>query len=178
MTDEPGAPSTSLPRKYWVVIVLIIGVAAGYFALPTHKHECGSGPANDAYLNLRRLYDAQVSYFKTTGGQFVKSTALTPGKPTEIMCDGTEHEGFLADDNTWSSPSWKALNFAILKRSHYAYEMETAGTGKSAHFTVRVLGDLDCDGIMSTHEITGRVDADTPSEVIGRHAVYTRNPDE
>jgi hypothetical protein len=178
MTENHSAASKSSPTKYWVIALLIIGSTAGYVSIPTYTHKCGSGPGNDAYLNLYRLYDAQVQYFQAQGSRFVGTVKLTPGNPTQLMCDGGDHEGFVTDEKTWAVPAWKALNFSVLERTHYAYEIQTSGTGLNAQFIIRALGDLDCDGIRSTFEVTGRVDPKDASKIIGRHAIFSRNSGE
>ena len=39
----------------------------------------------------------------------------------------------------------------------YAYQIETSGDGANAQFTVRAVGDLDCDGDHSTFERIGSI---------------------
>ena len=56
---------------------------------------------------------------------------------------------------------------------YYSYEYVSEGTGTSARFTARAVGDLDCDGVLSTFERVGAVDA--ALNVMGGGGIYVEN---
>ena len=167
MSDTPQETRRFSQLKYRLTAFIIVGILAGYFLQPVHKHECGSEPGDVYAAKLRKLFDAQVRYFETQGQQFLGPIKLTPGNPTQFMCDGNEHRGFLADETTWASPQWRALNFTVEERGHFAYEVETTGMGVDAKVTVRALSDVNCDGDLAVYEYLGRVDPENPSKVLG-----------
>jgi hypothetical protein len=53
----------------------------------------------------------------------------------------------------WEAQPWESLRFAIDDPVRYSYQYVSDG----ATFTVRAVGDLDCDGTFSTFEIVGQV---------------------
>ena len=90
---------------------------------------------------------------------FPPSVGETPGVPTDIFCKDGQAQPVMVGPEVFSDPTWKALGFAPSGRSHYSYEFISAGTGNLSHFTVRARGDLDCDGVLSTFERVGTLDA-------------------
>jgi len=118
-------------------------------------------------MNVRRLFDGSVAYYNETHAardgsilprQFPKSTPLTPGNPTEFMCKNGKSVKYVPEVNTWNHLTWRELNFAVDEPFYYAYQYISSGTGADAKFTVRAVGDLDCDGVLSTFERAGQAD--------------------
>ena len=178
MTDEHHPKKRETRLAYRLLGAIAIGLAAGYLSAPSQKHVCGSEDAGAPVRHLQAIFDGQARYYNAHGNRFIGSTGLTPGNPTRYMCAGSSAKDYQATESTWSALEWRALGFALTKPSHFAYEIITAGSGADAHFTVRALGDLDCDGIHSTFEIVGRIDKDDPSALVGRHAVYSKGAGE
>ena len=58
----------------------------------------------------------------------------------------------------WGAAGWQALNFGVRDPFYYQYQFISSGTGTNAKFTARAIGDLNCDGRLSTFERIGRVD--------------------
>ena len=117
-------------------------------------------------MNLRKLVEGQTVYYgqkmvgfdgKPKPAQFAGPAKLTPGNPTQFMCKNGESVKFKPDANTFAAPVWQALNFAPDDPFYYAYQVDAAGSGSTAHFTVRAIGDLDCDGVLSTYERLGTI---------------------
>jgi type II secretory pathway pseudopilin PulG len=75
---------------------------------------------------------------------------------------------------TWRQPTWQALSFSIDEPHYYSYQYDSDGTGTSAVFTARALGDLDGNGIRSTFERTGRANAQL--EVEGSNGLWIHDP--
>ena len=84
--------------------------------------------------------------------RFPQTTPLTPPKP---HCERAATPMAL-----WAHPGWKELQFYIEDPHYYSFEFKSAGTGAAAVFTARSLGDLDCDGVLSTFELRGFIDKD------------------
>jgi hypothetical protein len=59
------------------------------------------------------------------------------------------------DATLWNHPTWQALNFSIDDPHYYSYEYEVVDGGEG--YVVRAIGDLDCDGVVSTFELMGGV---------------------
>ncbi len=62
---------------------------------------------------------------------------------------------------TWTHPSWVALGFSVSDPHYYSYEFISDGSS----FTVRAYGDLDGDGVLSTFERTGHLNAQNEVEL-------------
>lgn len=119
----------------------------------------------EATLNIRKLFDSSVSYYNMEWSgrsgevlprQFPYTTLLTP--PFPPRCVDGRPVPYRPGDSDWNAPTWQGLNFAIDEPHYYRYEYISTGTGPNATFTARALGDLDCDGILSTFERVGRID--------------------
>ncbi len=83
------------------------------------------------------------------GGSFPFTAPRTPASvPAACTIDPA---------GTWATPSWLQLRFAFGPgESHrYSYQFDSVGSGSSAYFTARAIGDLDGDGIFSTFEVAG-----------------------
>ena len=76
----------------------------------------------------------------------------------------------MPDASLWAVEPWVSLQFSVDDPHYYSYQYEVAADGKS--FTVRALGDLDCDGQYSTFEMTGQAGPDGPE---GNAAIFRQN---
>jgi hypothetical protein len=101
----------------------------------------------------------------TKGGFPTGHVPLTPAAP---CCDS---RGTCNTPAAWQHPIWKALAFAIEDehRFRYAYESD----GKT--FTVKAVGDLDCDATEITYVMIGDVGQD--GEVRTKVTEPARNTD-
>ena len=136
----------------------------------------------EAVMNVRKMYDGQAVYMESKSNEkgnenaslFAGSVPLTPGNPTQFMCKDGQSVRYQPNAQTFDHPTWQALNFAPADPFYYAYEIQTAGTGKDTHFTVRAMGDLDCDGVLSTFERIGTLDE--AGNLSGGVSIYQNNP--
>jgi len=142
--------------------VMVVGILAA-IAIPSFLKFQKRAKTSEATVNLRRIYDSSVSYFAedrldASGNplprQFPVSTGPTPARE---LCSG-EGGRFAPQAADWETPTWQALQFAVADSSYYRYEYRSAGTDGGASFTVRAIGDLDCDGELATFEMAGTVD--------------------
>lgn len=140
----------------------VAGILAAV-AIPAFMKYVRRSKTSEASLNVRKLFDSAVSYYHYSSEQlgpdkarFPASTELTPDAP--FCVDG--ESGIEPTATAWDGESWQALNFAIGERHNYRYQFISEGTGKGAMFTARAMGDLDCDGVLSTFERVGFVGDD------------------
>lgn len=114
----------------------------------------------EAEVNLKKIYEGARSYYleESIGRgavapvppQFPDSIGMTP--PAGSCCGRTGNK-CSADHTLWLVPSWEALKFSVDDPHYYSYEFVSGPAG----FTVRAVGDLDCDGQFSTFEMSGTV---------------------
>ncbi len=103
--------------------------------------------------NVERLYQALARHYrqaKEKEGYRFPSAGPTP---PHIPCGKRPHA---PDPKLWSG-GFDTLGFSIGEKFRYQYQILSQGKGKEAGFTIRVHGDLDCDGVYSTYERTGRI---------------------
>ena len=84
------------------------------------------------------------------GAPALESVGPTP--PAGSCCQGVNGK-CAPDPALWDHPTWQALGFSIQDSHRYSYQYEVTDGGKG--FVARALGDLDCDGLFSTFELTG-----------------------
>lgn len=74
----------------------------------------------------------------------------------------------LTPSAVWEAAGWGPLHFAYNESQSYAYEFWSNGlTGTAAVYTARGYGDVDCDGVWSTHELRGSIDNEGTVKVEG-----------
>jgi type IV pilus assembly protein PilA len=151
-----------------MIVVAIIGILAAV-AIPAFMKYIRRSKTSEATMNIRKLFDSSVSYYtaeysERTGEklprQFPDTVAATPGDWAAQTCNGGSSEKYSPDPQTWSPPTWQALNFAVDDPFYYQYEYLSDGTGADSQFTARANGNLNCDGVLSTFERIGSVDAE------------------
>ena len=130
-------------------------------------------------MNLRKVYDSSAMYYMADQSsrageilpkQFPVSVETPPHDEWYAqVCKDGKPQKFRPTAETWSAPTWQALNFAIADPFRYKYTYEASGTGPGSVFTIRATGDLDCDGTFSTFERVGRVDGQ--NNVLSRQMV-------
>ncbi len=158
-------------------VAFIVGAMAAV-AVPSFIKYQRRAKTSEASMNVRKMFDSSVSYYNeeraTREGiilppQFPATVALTP---TQDLC-ATGGGKYIPTADTWNNPTWQALNFAMDDPHYYRYAYVSSGTGPGAMFTARAIGDLDCDGVLSTFERIGVVDAE--GNVNGGSGVYREN---
>ena len=142
-----------------ILLIMIIPTLSGYVSRVDRKtrtaeaiyylNQMAKG-ARDYYINLLESQPNNLPYFPQSIGP----------SPWGAACQGGVPHAFNPSDwsNEWSIGSWSDLNFYIDRPFYYRYSFESQGVGSAAIFTARAEGDLNCDGINSIYEITGRID--------------------
>jgi type II secretory pathway pseudopilin PulG len=137
-------------------------------AVPAFRKYMERARALEVVPKLKQISDGAAAYFEESERlqmvpgespeskpekRFPESTPVTPARSccefgTEGLCEGTD----------WDTPTWRALGFSIDRRHRFRFQFVATGLGKKAMYTARAHADLDCDGLESTFERTGRVD--------------------
>ena len=110
---------------------------------------------------------------KSLPRQFPPSVRLTPGNPTQYMCPNGDSTKYTPNPRTWSHRTWRVLGMAQNEPTYYAYEFVSQGRGPMAHFTARAIGDLNCNGVLSTFERVGLVDDE--GNISGGAGIYAKD---
>lgn len=137
--------------QIWVTVVATILAGACSKEVDEYKRR---STATEGQLTLHRLVkDLKVALVRDD--QYpIATTELTPATP----CCGQPDHKCVPDRAIWDAEPWKTLEFSI--DDPFRYRVAYASDGKS--FTVKVVGDLDCDEQEDAHEVfsaTGSRDA-------------------
>lgn len=142
--------------------VAVAGVMAAV-AIPAFMKYLRRSKSSEAPMNLRRMVDGAVAFyqreqFDAQGNPLpARFPQTTPLAPPSFACVDGESEPRQPMMEDWTAPGFKELQFAIPDRVYYRYQFISEGGGPDAVFTARALGDLDCDGVLSTFERVGAV---------------------
>jgi type IV pilus assembly protein PilA len=161
-----------------MIVVAIVGILAAV-AIPAFMKYIRRSKTLEASLNVRKMFDSSVTYFETEHSdkaqnilarQFPTNAAITPA----AACCGVGGKCKPAVTNFQDANGvWQALNFSVDDPFHYQYQYVSTGTDTAATFEAYALGDLDCDGTLSTFMRGGSVMADW--SVTGGAGMFTKN---
>ncbi|HEV8324795.1 MAG TPA: hypothetical protein VG389_24470 [Myxococcota bacterium] len=180
-----GLVQRTRKRLIAALTLLLLWPSSGILAavaIPAYLKYIRRAKTSEATMSLRKIFDSSVSYYdaeltdsdgKVMPKSFPASTDWTP--PLGECC---KHPGGKCppDPALWDTPTWKALNFFIDDPHYYSYRYVSSGTGSDTGvaFTASASGDLNCDGVYSTFERIGSVDA--ADNISGGGGIY-RNLD-
>lgn len=144
----------------------LVGVLAA-IAVPNFIKYTQKAKTSEATLHLHALRRAATVYFTTPqvdklGAalpcRFPVSAPLTPaGKSCcDPALDKDGNKRCDANPKAWDQQAWKDLTFELADPHYYQYAFDSSGEGNAATFTASAYGDLDCDGIYSTFQLTGK----------------------
>lgn len=169
MVDDRGINLGEGPE-----MVALGGVLAA-IAIPAFMKYIRRSKTVEAAVHVRQIYDGAMAYGaakhvardgKPQPPHFPKSAPLTPA--TTACVDGQSVKR-PPDPSLWIHPTWQALGFTVTTPSYYQYEFISDGQ----KFTARAIGDLDCDGVLSTFERVGIFDE--TGELQGGAGLYRAN---
>jgi hypothetical protein len=178
---EIGGATTALAT------LALFGVQAFFGGAMQVDEPPPKAPGGGVHADLDRLADGAVAWFDEqkvdqTGNILARrfpgagATLRAPDDWHARVCvDGVSRD-YPVDAEAFEHPVFKALKFRKDEPFRYQYQFASEGEGSAAQFTARAIGDLDCDGIYSTYEKTGRVGSD--GEVIVDPQVLERDPGE
>jgi len=145
-----------------MIVVAIIGLLAS-IAVPSLTGYIKKARSTEARMHVEKIYNGARLYWMephslpgvvgSLPSQFPASHAATPA----LRCCVTAGAGgrCMPEPTQWQDPTWTGVQFSMDDPHYYQYEL-TSGANE---FTARALGDLDCDGVMSSFSMIGRVDA-------------------
>lgn len=156
-----------------MMVVAIVGVLAAT-AVPSFMHYIAKARSTEARMHVEKIYNGARIYWLEPHGaagsisplapQFPDSKAATPAVRCCVLGGGPGGR-CIPEPTQWQDPTWIGLTFAVDDPHYYQYEFESSGV----EFTARAIGDLDCDGTLSTFSMIGRVNA---SGVFGLAAMH------
>ena len=120
--------------------------------IPQYRRELWTAEADE---NLDRIYQGLANLWKRASNKAEFQFPSAGPTPAQVPCGSRPHK---PDPALWKTSEWKAIGFSIDKPFRYRYQVITSGKGPKAAFTIRVNGDLDCDGTYSTFELQGAID--------------------
>jgi len=162
-----------------MIVVAILGILAAV-AVPAFIRYLRRAKTSEAVDKLALLYKGSVTY--VTGDRFQRGrTGQIIGKmfPAAVpLTPAAVPAGVRTLDpaGTWASDTWQALDFKIADPHYYSYQYDSTGTGTSAAFTARALGDLDGNGTYSTFERAGGMNGELEPE--GSPGIWMKNETE
>jgi type IV pilus assembly protein PilA len=162
-----------------MIVVAIIGILASV-AIPAFVKNARKAKTTEATVGLQRMYTGSRSYVleetvrraqvDPIPPQFPESAALTPA----ATCCASPGRKCTANPALWTNLTWQAVRFDMADPHYYQYEYQstgTAGAGAGSRFTARAMGDLDCDGILSTYEMVGEL-SNIDNDVHGSGGIF------
>ena len=157
-----------------VVAIVAVIVAVGVPVLTRYMRRAKTA---EAQQSLNQLAAGAKSYFEAAhtdlsgrplARQFPASTGAGGYTPQNPCCGSTCAAGGQCTEDPsagcdeWDGGpyafSWHALRFKIAAGHYYQYSFASAGTGTDATFTASAKGNLDCDTLSATWQVTGDVD--------------------
>jgi hypothetical protein len=130
--------------RWFLTLVALCAIAT----CPSAKRSCtAQNRAQEAEDLLGVIADRVATVVATTG-----KVPPTPAGPTpQPSC--CEQGGTCSPDAaTWAAQGWRELQFSIDGAYRYQYQYAPDPSGTSA--IVRATGDLDCNGVGATYEVT------------------------
>ena len=134
--------------RYGLLLIALCAIAT----CPSAKRACTARTrAKEADQLLDYLADRVVAAIVATG-----RVPPQPAGPTPVPACCEQGGTCAADPTLWATPGWQALGFSVDGEYRYTYSYIPDPGGRSA--VVRAVGDVDCNGITSSYEITIRID--------------------
>jgi len=107
----------------------------------------GKRMASEAVVQLARIASAVEAIYGTNGQFPTTSAALTPA----TACCAQPDHACKSEVAAWAGPAWQVLELHITEPSQFQYSYSGDGTS----FTVKAVGDLDCDNTAITYTLAG-----------------------
>lgn len=138
----------------------LLGVAAAV-AIPAFKRFQMRAKSAEATSNLAMMFSGVRTRYEMGRDRGIPGLGRFPAlllPPTAMRTPMEVPRGTRVTDppGTWRGPTWESISFALLDPHYFSYEYVNFGNGS---FAVRAYGDLDGDGVLSTYERRGRVNA-------------------
>ena len=132
--------ATSLP---------IVGILTAV-AIPAFMDYMKRSKKTEAAVQLSRIRRSAKRAYEETGKY---PAGATPLMPSRSCCDYPARRCPAIPERYAADPVWAALDFEISEPTLFQYSYRGSPDGQS--FIAKAIGDLDCDGIFITYELTG-----------------------
>ncbi len=121
---------------------MLVGVGAAV-AIPAFMKYIQRSKAAQARVELGQLFlKATIARMEQ------KPLTAAPLTPAADPCADGGDGSYASTPVMWSHPTWKALGFAPTGKLYYRYAFEP---GEGQGFTIKAVGDLDCDGVRAEY---------------------------
>jgi type IV pilus assembly protein PilA len=166
-----------------MVVIIILGVLAAV-AIPALQRYIRRSRTSETSDKLSLLFRGSAVYIVNANESVTRGVA-GGGVPLAFPPDdGPAPAGRCCaqpgqqclDPAAWETPTWVALNFSITDPHRFQYTYDSGGVGRTALFTARANGDLDCDGVLSTFERVGFITNVNNLDVVAAPGIYREQP--
>ncbi len=130
--------------RYLLLLVTLCGLATCPAAVRHHRARERSAEAPRV---LRSMVDGVRAVWKERG-RFPQA-AVGPTPAIGACC--AQGGQCAAEPGAWADSAWQLLHFSVDGPHRYAYQYALDDGGQVA--VLRALGDLDCDGVVGSHEV-------------------------
>jgi hypothetical protein len=149
LAQVAGYPAKDLPPS--LIAIGTLGIATAV-AIPAFMKNARKAKTAEAVTNVKKIYDGARAYYEEAH-QLPVAAPITP--PLGTCCKAADQR-CAPEPGLWVVPTWLAVYFSMDDPHRYSYELQTDATS----FTARAYGDLDCNGVYSTFELSGRIQPD------------------
>ena len=146
-----------------MIVVAIIGILAAV-AIPAFLRYIKQSKTAEATANIEKIAKGAIAYFEKNhvergvdGKSKEKQFPLSATEPAAIAAFCAAGSQKVSPEGLFTDDSWAALNFSMGDPFQFQYEWISKGAGNAATFTAGAHGDLDCDTVTSTFEISAKV---------------------
>ena len=187
MNARPSQQLRGFTLVELMIVVTIISVLAS-IAIPGFQKYIRKARYTEGLLNLRKLFDASVTYYQSehgTSGGVVASKQFAPqaaawAPPLGTCCTAGNYK-CAASGSYWvpDAPTWQTLNFQVTDPSVFYYKVTwNVGDGSKGGDTefVEAQADTNCNGIYYYARRSLTVDANLNNS--GSAAIYSKNEGE
>lgn len=161
MTKRTRQTSSGFTLIELMIVVAIIGILAAV-AIPAFVKYTKKSKAAETSELLRKMMEGARAYYmdvhRVGTGFSGTSVSLkfpeTVGRTPAASCCTFGHKcpgGAIS----WTDPTWEALLFEVKDPHYYRYSFTSVDGSPTSTFTAIAEGDLDCDGVLSTHTLYG-----------------------
>jgi Tfp pilus assembly protein PilE len=156
---------TGITSSGSATVVAVVGILAAV-AIPAFMDYMKRSKQSEAALLLNKIGKNAKRAYAETGKYPAGRSPLTPAQP----CCGQPNNHCPAAPSLYAAnPVWAALDFQIDEPTLFQYSYSATADGQ--RFIAKAVGDLDCDGVFITYELTGTVSNGSPTVTLTEPAV-------
>jgi hypothetical protein len=130
--------------------VLVLTALCAIATCPSAHRSCRARLRAREAPQLLDVLSAELMRIVNAGGAMPSASA----GPTPSIDTCCQHGGSCAPDpQLWNREPWRALRFSMDRPHRYSVEYLASSTGP----TIRVIGDVDCDGVLASYQVRATV---------------------